>query len=170
MKGFISHKSRRIPRGGAEQSQLNALLSDIEGTYLVDMSDRWAWTLEGSGEFSVASIRRLIAKHFLPDVASKTRWITEVPIKVNIHAWKVKLDGLPTRLNISKRGIPIDSILCPTCDIAVESSRHIFFQCKIATELFRMITNWPSINSFWKEYAMFHGGFSGSSATTLFLD
>ncbi|GKD30807.1 hypothetical protein Tco_1241585, partial [Tanacetum coccineum] len=68
----ITQSFRRIPRGGAEQSQLNALLSDIEGTHLADMSDRWAWTLEGSGEFSVASIRRLIDKHFLSDVASKT--------------------------------------------------------------------------------------------------
>ncbi|GJU57658.1 RNA-directed DNA polymerase, eukaryota [Tanacetum coccineum] len=101
------------PRGGEEQSQLNALLSDIEDVQLANLSDRWIWTLEGSGEFLVASIRRLIDKHLLPDVASKTRWLTEVPIKINIHAWKVKLDGLPTLLDISKRGISIESILCP---------------------------------------------------------
>nr|GFD17850.1 hypothetical protein [Tanacetum cinerariifolium] len=29
--------------------------------------------------------------------------LEEVPIKVNIHAWKVSLDGLPTRWNISRR-------------------------------------------------------------------
>ncbi|GKA39856.1 RNA-directed DNA polymerase, eukaryota, reverse transcriptase zinc-binding domain protein [Tanacetum coccineum] len=49
-------------------------------------------------------------------VSSKTRWIKAVPIKVNIHAWKIKLDILPTRLNISKRGMDIDSILCPLCE------------------------------------------------------
>nr|GEY29580.1 GDSL esterase/lipase At1g28580-like [Tanacetum cinerariifolium] len=31
----------------------------------------------------------------LPGTSSKTRWIKKVPIKVNIHAWKVSLDGLP---------------------------------------------------------------------------
>ncbi|GKD59489.1 hypothetical protein Tco_1296998 [Tanacetum coccineum] len=67
-----------------------------------DMMDRWVWTLEGSGEFFVASIRRLIDKRILPEVSTKTRWITGVPIKVNIHAWKVKLDCLPTRLNIEE--------------------------------------------------------------------
>ncbi|GKC75204.1 hypothetical protein Tco_1125978, partial [Tanacetum coccineum] len=67
-----------------------------------DMMDRWVWTLEGSGEFFVASIRRLIDKRILSEVSTKTRWITGVPIKVNIHAWKVKLDCLPTRLNIEE--------------------------------------------------------------------
>ncbi|GKA86838.1 reverse transcriptase domain-containing protein [Tanacetum coccineum] len=44
------------------------------------------------GEFSVASVRKLIDDNMLPEVASKTRWIKAVPIKVNVHAWKVKLD------------------------------------------------------------------------------
>nr|GEU31451.1 RNA-directed DNA polymerase, eukaryota [Tanacetum cinerariifolium] len=61
------------------------------------------------------------------EVSSKTRWIKAVPIKVNVHAWKVKLDGLLTRLNISRRGIDIESILCPMCGKAVESTSHIFF-------------------------------------------
>nr|GEV20892.1 protein ALP1-like isoform X1 [Tanacetum cinerariifolium] len=37
--------------------------------------------------------------------ASKTCWIKVIPIKVNVHAWKVKLDCLPTRINISWRAL-----------------------------------------------------------------
>ncbi|GJT62689.1 RNA-directed DNA polymerase, eukaryota [Tanacetum coccineum] len=144
-RDHFSQAFRRAPRGGKDKSQLNALSSDMGGVLLSNMSDRWTWTLEGLGEFSVASLRRLIDKHILPDVASKTRWIFKVPIKINIHAWKVKLDGLPTRLNISKRGILIDSFLCPSCETAVESSSHTFFQCKIATDLLRMITRWWNV-------------------------
>ncbi|GKC94475.1 hypothetical protein Tco_1159917 [Tanacetum coccineum] len=73
-RDLFSQSFRRAPRGGEEQSQLNALLSDIEDVQLANLSDRWIWTLEGSGKFSVALIRRLIDKHLLPDVASKTRW------------------------------------------------------------------------------------------------
>ncbi|GJX27097.1 RNA-directed DNA polymerase, eukaryota, reverse transcriptase zinc-binding domain protein [Tanacetum coccineum] len=91
------------------------MLAKVEGTSLVDMRDRWVWSLEGSGEFFVASVRKLIDDNMLSEVASKTRWIKTVPIKVNVHAWKVKLDCLPTRLNISCRGIDIESILCPMC-------------------------------------------------------
>ncbi|GKB41527.1 hypothetical protein Tco_0886469 [Tanacetum coccineum] len=35
--------------GGTEQSQLNALMLNIDVVSLADMSDRWVWTMEGSG-------------------------------------------------------------------------------------------------------------------------
>ncbi|GJX04698.1 hypothetical protein Tco_0190614 [Tanacetum coccineum] len=50
----------RIPRGGIENVQFLEFLASMEGFSLVDMRDRWVWSLEGSGEFSVASVRRLI--------------------------------------------------------------------------------------------------------------
>nr|GEU49352.1 RNA-directed DNA polymerase, eukaryota [Tanacetum cinerariifolium] len=65
--------------------------------------DMWSWDLNGSGKFSVASARRYIDDKRLPDISSKTRWIKEVPIKVNVYAWKVRINGLPTRWNISRR-------------------------------------------------------------------
>ncbi|GJR41813.1 RNA-directed DNA polymerase, eukaryota [Tanacetum coccineum] len=133
---------RRIPRGGVEQFQLEALREFSDNTVLVDSMDRWSWSLEGSGNFSVASVRREIDKNLLPMVSSKTRWVKAVPNKVNIHAWKVKLDCLPTRLNISRRGMSINSILCPNCDKEVELSSHIFFSCQFAREIFSRITSW----------------------------
>nr|GFA75393.1 RNA-directed DNA polymerase, eukaryota [Tanacetum cinerariifolium] len=84
----------------------------VEGCILADMMDRWFWALEDSGEFTVTSVRKMIDYFMLPEVSSKTRCFKAVPIKVNVHAWKVKLDGLPTRLNISRRSIDIESILC----------------------------------------------------------
>ncbi|GJS74982.1 zinc finger BED domain-containing protein RICESLEEPER 2 [Tanacetum coccineum] len=74
-----------------------------ENTQSSDASEGWFWSLEGSGEFSVASIRRFIDDQRLLTVDSKTLWIKSVPIKVNILAWKIKLEALPTRFNISRR-------------------------------------------------------------------
>ncbi|GJT71754.1 RNA-directed DNA polymerase, eukaryota, reverse transcriptase zinc-binding domain protein [Tanacetum coccineum] len=142
----MSSSFRRAPRGGSEESQFTQLLRNMKGFSLVDMKDRWIWSLEGCGEFSVASVRKVLDDRSLPVVSSKTRWIHAVPIKVNIHAWKVRLDSLPTRLNISKRGMDIESILCPICDKEVESSSHIFFTCHIAREIFRKILCWWDIN------------------------
>nr|GEU49950.1 basic 7S globulin 2-like [Tanacetum cinerariifolium] len=59
--------------------------------------DRWIWALESSGDFFAASVRKVIDDKSLLEVDSKTRWIKYVPIKVNVHAWKVKTDSLPTR-------------------------------------------------------------------------
>ncbi|GKA16109.1 RNA-directed DNA polymerase, eukaryota, reverse transcriptase zinc-binding domain protein, partial [Tanacetum coccineum] len=97
------------PRGGVELVHIDAMLEKVEGTLLIDMRDIWTWSLDGSGVFSVASVRKLLDDKMLPEVASKTLWIKAMPIKVNVHAWKVKIDFLPTRINISRRGMEIES-------------------------------------------------------------
>nr|GEU94482.1 hypothetical protein [Tanacetum cinerariifolium] len=71
------------------------------------------------------SFRKIIDESRLLMMANQTRWIKAVPIKVNVHAWKVSLDFLPTRLNLSRRGIDILSILFPICDCFVELTSWI---------------------------------------------
>nr|GEV81005.1 RNA-directed DNA polymerase, eukaryota, reverse transcriptase zinc-binding domain protein [Tanacetum cinerariifolium] len=114
----LSHSFRRMPR------------------------DRWYWSLEGSLEFSVKSSRILIDNPILPKAEVPTRWLRVVPIKVNVHAWRVCLDRLPTRANLSLRGMDIPSIACPLCNSAVESSCHIFFACPLARHVWRKILIW----------------------------
>nr|GEV50332.1 RNA-directed DNA polymerase, eukaryota, reverse transcriptase zinc-binding domain protein [Tanacetum cinerariifolium]GEX54367.1 RNA-directed DNA polymerase, eukaryota, reverse transcriptase zinc-binding domain protein [Tanacetum cinerariifolium] len=87
----LGYSFRCEPRGGVEQAQFDSMLDKVEGILLADMRDRWVWSLEGSAEFFVASVRKFIDENMLPGVASKTRRIQVMPIKVNVHAWKVKL-------------------------------------------------------------------------------
>ncbi|GJY51321.1 hypothetical protein Tco_0442168, partial [Tanacetum coccineum] len=101
----LTHSFRRPPRGGIEEEQLALLGSRITDISLPNMSDRWTWSLEAFGSFSV------------------------IPIKVNIHAWKVCLDKLPNRLNLSLRG-------------AVESTSHTFLSCHLARQIWSKITRW----------------------------
>nr|GEX24020.1 RNA-directed DNA polymerase, eukaryota, reverse transcriptase zinc-binding domain protein [Tanacetum cinerariifolium] len=58
---------------------------------------------QGSGDFSVSSVRKVIDAVYLPRGSVKTRWIKEVSLKINIHAWKITNDYLPTRFNLSRR-------------------------------------------------------------------
>ncbi|GJR54405.1 hybrid signal transduction histidine kinase M [Tanacetum coccineum] len=51
---------RRAPRSRVEQDQLTDLTTYLEGVVLGVTPDRWYWTLDGSGEFSVASARKVI--------------------------------------------------------------------------------------------------------------
>ncbi|GKB24320.1 RNA-directed DNA polymerase, eukaryota, reverse transcriptase zinc-binding domain protein [Tanacetum coccineum] len=75
---------RRAPRGGVEQSQFLSMLAKVEGVVLGNSKDRWSWSLSGSGDFSVASVRKLIDDKTLPEVYSKSRWNKVVSIKVNL--------------------------------------------------------------------------------------
>ncbi|GJW72068.1 RNA-directed DNA polymerase, eukaryota, reverse transcriptase zinc-binding domain protein [Tanacetum coccineum] len=142
----LSSSFRRSPRGGAEHSQMEDLLVRLERVELGVSQDRWRWSLEGSGEFSVSSIRKALDDIRLPNVSTQTRWIKEVPIKINVHAWKVRLDCLPTRLNISRRGLAIPSILCAICDGSMESTAHLFFECSLAKATFQKICQWWNLD------------------------
>nr|GEV09184.1 RNA-directed DNA polymerase, eukaryota [Tanacetum cinerariifolium] len=103
---------KRDPRGGTERGQEIELSSRITDVVLSQMQDRWRWSLTSSGDFSVLSVCKYIDDRSLPDLHNPTRWVNAMPIKVNVLAWKVSLDNLPTRLNLSIRGMEINSILC----------------------------------------------------------
>ncbi|GJV02001.1 RNA-directed DNA polymerase, eukaryota [Tanacetum coccineum] len=122
---------RRKPRGGVEDDQYNNLVSITSQVLLPQMIDRWSWSLEASGDFSVSSVRHHIDEVILPSSDVPTRWVKMIPIKTNILAWKISLDRLPTRFNLSARGLEIQSILCPLCNVSAETSSHTFFACNL---------------------------------------
>ncbi|GJY59378.1 hypothetical protein Tco_0459270 [Tanacetum coccineum] len=107
----LSHSFRRMPRGGVEQDHYDLLCSKAADLMLPNMSDRWCWSLEGSQEFSVKSTRILIDNAILPKAEVPTRWIKIVPIKVNVHAWRVCSNKLPTRDNLSLRVVLLGALV-----------------------------------------------------------
>ncbi|GJW69560.1 hypothetical protein Tco_0126477 [Tanacetum coccineum] len=44
--------------------------------------------------------KKLIDDSILPKEEVATKWVKVMPIKINVFAWRVRLDKLPTRLNI----------------------------------------------------------------------
>ncbi|GJW63248.1 hypothetical protein Tco_0115132 [Tanacetum coccineum] len=76
------------------------------------MEDRWVWDMNGDGVFRVKDVRNLLDDTLLPKDEFPTRWVKCVPIKINVFAWKIFLDCLPTRLNLYRRGIVITSVEC----------------------------------------------------------
>nr|GEU71743.1 putative reverse transcriptase domain-containing protein [Tanacetum cinerariifolium] len=104
LKDFrLDSSFRRKARGGIEQVQYEELSNMVNSISLILKNDRYVWSLSNSGDFSVASFRKVIDENRYPGGRSRTRWVKYVPIKVNVIAWKIKMDALPTRLNISRR-------------------------------------------------------------------
>ncbi|GJS59843.1 RNA-directed DNA polymerase, eukaryota [Tanacetum coccineum] len=194
----------REPRGGVEQDQFDSLKAMVEGTSLVNIRDRWIWSLQSSRDFTVASIRKLIdeftlskdwsrpvnkgrtkaefdtlisdianlkpeklvdsdtciwslshddkflvnsvKKHIdelsLPSLSRCIRWCKIIPRKANIFMWRMFLDRLLNRLNLSSGGLDIDSIMCSVCNVSVESSAHTFFSCDTASTVGHPVRVW----------------------------
>ncbi|GJU21078.1 RNA-directed DNA polymerase, eukaryota [Tanacetum coccineum] len=114
----------------------------IGSSVLVNAEDRWFWDLNGNGVFFVKDVRKLLDESFLPKEATATRWIKFVPIKINVFAWKVSLDRLPTRVNLMHRGIYVSSLSCPICSSHIEDTSHLLFSCTMATDVTRLVCRW----------------------------
>ncbi|GJU66768.1 RNA-directed DNA polymerase, eukaryota [Tanacetum coccineum] len=114
----------------------------LRSAKLSSRDDSWTWNLEKSGMFSVASVRKMIDDTLIHSPTLISRWYKYVPIKVNVLVWKALNNSIPTRFNISRRGILIDSIICPTCDVGVETVGHLFFSCSMARDISALIARW----------------------------
>ena len=58
----------------------------------------------------------------------KKMWELKLPAEIRIFAWKACMDGLPTRLNLLRRGLNIET-KCPLCEKALESTSHALIYC-----------------------------------------
>ncbi|GJR23343.1 RNA-directed DNA polymerase, eukaryota [Tanacetum coccineum] len=120
---------------------------------LSSSKDRWTCDLSGDEEFKVKVIRNFIDDLFLPSSDVATRWVKFIPIKVNVFSWRARRDRLPTRVNLSRRGVLLDSHLCPLCNAAMEDVQHVFFRCDVARVVLRKICRWWDLD--WQEICSF---------------
>nr|GEZ47986.1 RNA-directed DNA polymerase, eukaryota [Tanacetum cinerariifolium] len=142
LNGSVLDSFRRNASGGVEEHQPAQLRLLIDPVILSFSEDRWSWELNSDGVFHVKDIRRFLDEFFLLKVDVATRWIKYVPIKINVFAWRVWLDRLPTRTNLLRRNVSVPSLLCPTCFSSLEDISHLLFKCSLSVDVSRLICRW----------------------------
>ena len=70
----------------------------------------------------------------------KKMWQLKFPPKVRIFAWRACMNGLPTMLNLGKRGVNTDA-LCPLYGKELESTIHALLLCGKVREVW---WNWQT--------------------------
>ncbi|GJU43488.1 RNA-directed DNA polymerase, eukaryota [Tanacetum coccineum] len=125
---------------------LGDMLLKISQVYLNAVDDHCVWTMAKDDIFSVGESRRIIDSKLLPSLVPSTSWDKTLPRKVNIFIWRLDLDWLPHRWNLSARGIDIPLISCPSCKGNVESSYYILFECDSAKKVWKLVRNWCDIS------------------------
>ncbi|GJS60222.1 RNA-directed DNA polymerase, eukaryota, reverse transcriptase zinc-binding domain protein, partial [Tanacetum coccineum] len=138
----------RTNLGVRNLAYLRDMLNEI-GQLNIDVNkDTCTWSLGPNGTFTVKNTRYRIDQNILPTLAHATTWDKSIPRKVNVFMWRLSLDRLPHRLNLSSRGMDIPAISCPSCNANVESANHIFFECDIATDMWKLVFRWCDIPLF----------------------
>ncbi|GJX70961.1 RNA-directed DNA polymerase, eukaryota [Tanacetum coccineum] len=153
MAAHVSASFRRPVRGGIEQQQLSDLVTCMDSVSLSVSHDRWVCSISGDGSFSVKDIRNSLDDLFLPSWPEPTRWVKSIPIKINVFTWRARRDCLPTRSNLIRRGISLDSDNCPICCSTGEDASHVFFQCELAQAVMRYICRWWDLE--WQQWSSF---------------
>nr|GFA97663.1 hypothetical protein [Tanacetum cinerariifolium] len=132
--------------GTRNTAYLNDLLLKISQIDNSVDEDTCIWVLSNDGTFSIKSARRLIDSKLLPSIPTLTMWDKFLPRKVNIFLWRLSLDLLLHRLNLSSRGLDIPSISCSFCNGNVESADHVFFECDLVKEILCHVRKWCDIS------------------------
>ncbi|XP_071695661.1 probable polygalacturonase At1g80170 [Rutidosis leptorrhynchoides] len=65
--------------------------------------------------------------------------------KVEIFVWRVSQKRIPARVELDKRGIDLDTIICPLYLTEPESVDHILSQCPRVIELWNHVLKWWNI-------------------------
>nr|GEU39702.1 RNA-directed DNA polymerase, eukaryota [Tanacetum cinerariifolium] len=108
----------------------------------------WVWRfLSQDGSLWFCVIQALYGSVTLP--AYKDRWICDLNgdgvfrvKEINVFAWCARLDRLSTRYNLVRRGVVLDSSLCPLCGFVPEDIHHVLFRCDTAKLVFHRICHW----------------------------
>ncbi|GJS06817.1 RNA-directed DNA polymerase, eukaryota, reverse transcriptase zinc-binding domain protein [Tanacetum coccineum] len=95
-------------------------------------------------KFTVKGLSRLVEEKILhvDSVGQGTLCNKLVPKKVNIFVWRALKGRLLVRVELDRRGIDLDSVLCPSCNNSVETCAHCLTTCGLALSVWEKIFNW----------------------------
>ncbi|XP_071700379.1 uncharacterized protein [Rutidosis leptorrhynchoides] len=134
----------RNPYGRAV-NDLNNLVSLIkDNAKLGNGSSSWICNLESNGSYTSRSVAAKIDESLLSSSSSGQETMRNklLPHKIGIFIWRSTKKRLPVRFELDKRGIDLDSLLCPMCGDDVETFDHIIYNCNHAKEIWDGVYRW----------------------------
>ncbi|XP_071704231.1 uncharacterized protein [Rutidosis leptorrhynchoides] len=136
----------RMPSGRAQDEAAD--LSNRLANYAKSNKprDSWQWQLSRNRCFSTKELSKIVDENCLCPNSSHLQEATIrnrfVPLKVEIFIWRLLRRRLPVRVELDKRGIDLNSVLCPFCDDDSQTLDHTFFLCKNSMDVWERIYKW----------------------------
>ncbi|XP_068466007.1 uncharacterized protein [Phaseolus vulgaris] len=125
------------------------LITILSGASLrEDAQDTQVWGKEVPGLFSVSFAYDCLAKYDRGNQGEvyKLLWRATAFPNVLVTAWRVLMGRLPTRVSLSRRGVVVNLMMCPLCQLQVETYHHLFIECKYAQKVWSLCFQWVDIS------------------------
>ncbi|PWA88617.1 RNA-directed DNA polymerase, eukaryota [Artemisia annua] len=118
-------------------------LCEAMNMFAVSMGqDCWKWAAEGQPEFTAKGTADLLMQRYDYGSNFVMKWVSWVPLKCSIMAWRAEQNRIPTRTTLVQRNIVIQDLLCPWCRARDETEMHILADCLIAANVWDCIGSW----------------------------
>ncbi|GAU35943.1 hypothetical protein TSUD_394910 [Trifolium subterraneum] len=112
-------------------------LSSIISQIVIPLSpsqDKLLWKHTDNSDLQLKEAYHFKTQQFQDLCWAKYIWSTDIPPSKSLFVWCLMIGKVPTDDNLMRRGCHIPS-MCNLCNMHVESSFHIFFECDYAIKL-----------------------------------
>lgn len=83
----------------------------------------------------------------LPPTNDKFCCLKEIPLKVNCFIWREKMWRIPVALELSKRGVYLETLTCLMCNEYEEVTDHVLVDCPYSRMVFEGVLKWCNVNT-----------------------
>jgi len=132
-----------------KRSQLEEELSEKVQrlTLREEVEDKWEWSRNSySVKEAYTSIVDGVSINFAGELA--TVWSHLIPLKVSVLMWRMLQNRILTKDNLARRDVLNGGdISCSFGCGEEENVSHVFFECRIAAELWREILKWTNFST-----------------------
>jgi len=120
--------------------------------------DKWIWRDVDSTDFSVKATYQVLLgeENVEGEDVFASFWNLKTLPSAQFTAWRVLCNVIPTKDNLSRRGLLLISDRCPLCSVEEESVRHLFFECRISWRIWGMCVEWLGLSSALHRDAQIH--------------
>ncbi|XP_071695414.1 uncharacterized protein [Rutidosis leptorrhynchoides] len=147
-------------RTGDEFRQLQTYLNSF--SFKNNPKDSWEWKSHSSRVFTTHTFTSMLNESCLQNISLHPATMRNnlIPLKVGILIWRAKLKRLPVHFELDKRGVDLDSVMCPNYNNEVETVEHMMLTCPRIKDLWNRVFKWVNMNTF--AYSCFDDMFNGT--------
>jgi len=140
----------RRPLFDNEVDMADGFLADIARIVIqAHRGDNWVWKADPNGQYSTQSAYNMLMGESTDenlDGVFDEVWKLKIPTKSSFFAWRLIRDRLSTKLNLRRRHVQINDLLCPFYRNNEEDAAHLFFSCNKIVPLWWESLSWVNIS------------------------